>query len=279
MLKNLYFSIPRTDAADYTFQMIGVEGTGDAQATAQKPSFLDSLLGNAKNNDNAFRIQGTPIRLSSFYIGEYPVTQALWSAVVAAKPDYFAKLPKPIAARPSSFVGDALPVESVSWDDAQHFIKVLNDLTATARRTAGVGAFALPTEAQWEYTARGGIHHADNFTHAGCNAADLDRYAWYDGNNRRTTMPVGTRLPNQLGIYDMSGNVWEWCKDWYDDNFYKSPAAQELDPCNENIGRYRVLRGGSWSSTPRNAAAAIRFNGYPPDRFNSFGLRLVLLSL
>ena len=130
------------------------------------------------------------VTLSSYYIGETEVTQALWKAVMGSNPSWFK--------------GDDLPVEKVSWDDCQTFISKLNALTGKN--------FRLPTEAEWEFAARGG-NQSRHTQFSG--SSRIDDVAWYDGNSGDKTHPVKTKQPNELGIYDMTGNVWEWCQDWY----------------------------------------------------------------
>ncbi|MBQ7951520.1 MAG: SUMF1/EgtB/PvdO family nonheme iron enzyme [Alistipes sp.] len=157
------------------------------------------------------------VTLSDFYIGKYEVTQAQWRAVMGSNP--------------SSFKGDNLPVENVSWNDIQKFIQKLN--TQTGKE------FRLPTEAEWEYAARGGSK-SRGYKYSGSN--NIGDVAWYSGNSGSKTHPVGQKQPNELGIYDMSGNVWEWCSDWY--GSYSS--SSQTNPKGPNSGDYRVLRGGDW---------------------------------
>ncbi|SFF03396.1 Sulfatase-modifying factor enzyme 1 [Thermoflexibacter ruber] len=143
----------------------------------------------------------------------------------------------------------------------------------------------LPTEAEWEYTAKGGIYWKDNYKYAGCNTEkELDDFAWFFDNvctpealNSRSfgTKPVGTKKHNQLGIYDLSGNVWEWCEDAYDKDFYEKTRGAK-NPVNKNIGSYRVLRGGSWFYYPVNCRVAFRFFNTPSNRNRSLGFRLVI---
>ena len=179
--------------------------------------------------------------VSDFMIGETPVTQELWQAVMCANPSHFA--------------GDMQrPVECVSWDDCQTFIRKLNQLTGQN--------FRLPSEAEWEYAARGG-NRSKGCKYAGSN--DVDTVAWYNGNSNRTTHPVKTKQPNELGIYDMSGNVREWCQDKWCDN-YNSPR---------NSGD-RVLRGGSWCYYAGGVRVSTRSDYDPDDRYDDFGLRLAL---
>ncbi len=171
--------------------------------------------------------------VKGFYIGKYEVTQAQWQAIMGSNP--------------SNFKGGNNPVEKVSWNDVQEFIKRLN--AATGRN------YALPTEAQWEYAAREGKN--SSYEYSGSN--NINSVAWYDGNSGSTTHPVGQKSPNALGIYDMTGNVWEWCQDCYDSS------------CS-----YRVYRGGGWGYDARYCRVASRFNN-PPSHSNYFiGFRLVI---
>ena len=186
------------------------------------------------------------VTLSDYYIGETEVTQELWSAVMGSNP--------------SNFTGDMQhPVKRVSWDDCQTFISRLNELTGET--------FRLPTEAQWEYAARGG-NKSKGYTYSGSNV--IDDVAWYYSNSSSTTNPVKTKVPNELGIYDMTGNVWEWCSDWYD--FYSSAA--QTDPTGPAKGSYRVSRGGSWSINATFCRVAYRNAYTPTDSDNDLGLRL-----
>ena len=189
------------------------------------------------------------VMLSDYYIGQTEVTQALWQAVMGTNP--------------SKFKGSNLPVEKVTRNDCQQFIKKLNQLTG--RR------FRLPTEAEWEYAARGGSK-SRGYKYSGSN--DIGSVAWYPGNSGSKTHSVGQKNANELGIYDMSGNVWEWCEDWYDFGYYgKSPST---NPCNNYPTSCRVIRGGSWCIAARFCRVSIR-RGYSPGDANDFlGLRLAL---
>ena len=188
------------------------------------------------------------VTLSGYYIGKYEVTQAQWKAIMGNNP--------------SRFKGDNLPVECVSWYACQEFIRKLNQLTGKK--------FSLPTEAQWEYAARGGKSGGTKYS--GSN--NIGNVAWYEDNSGDKTHPVGEKSPNDLGIYDMSGNVWEWCQDWYDSNYYEnSPTSNPTGP---DSGSFRVWRGGGWSYNARYCRVSFR-NGYTPDyRVNYLGLRLCL---
>ena len=190
------------------------------------------------------------VTLSSFSIGRYEVTQEEWKAVMGSNPSYFK--------------GKKLPVEKVSWDDCQKFIRKLNQLTGKQ--------FRLPTEAEWEYASRGGSK-SRGYKYAGGN--DLGSVAWYNGNSGGKTHDVGQKQPNELGLYDMSGNVWEWCQDWYGD--YSS--SFQTNPTGSSSGSYRVYRGGSWSDLARFCRVSYRDGDAPGFRIYDLGLRLALFAL
>ena len=184
---------------------------------------------------------------NDYYMGKYEVTQALWEAVMGSNP--------------SNFKGDNLPVEEVSWNDCQEFISKLNSLTGRK--------FRLPTEAEWEYAARGG-KKSRGYQYSG--SSDISDVAWYDENSVNKTHPVGTKQANELGIYDMTGNVWEWCSDWY--GFYSS--SSQTNPTGADSGSSRVFRGGSWYGNARYCRLSFR-DCTPPDcRGYNLGLRLAL---
>ena len=190
------------------------------------------------------------VTLSSYYICKYEVTQALWRAVMGSNP--------------SNFKGNNLPVENVSWNDCQTFINRLNSYTGRN--------FRLPTEAEWEFAARGG-NYSRHYKYSGSNY--ISDVAWYDGNSGNRTHPIGTKQANELGLYDMSGNVYEWCSDWY--GSYSSYSQN--DPTGPNSGSYRVFRGGSWSDGARDCRSSYRFFNSPGYRYGDLGLRLVLSQL
>lgn len=162
----------------------------------------------------------------------------------------------------SHFLGDNLPVERVSWDDCQEFVKKLNSLTGKQ--------FRLPTEAEWEYACRGG-DKSNGYKYSGSN--NIDDVAWYGDNSGNKTHLVATKQPNELGIYDMSGNVWEWCQDWY--GAYNS--GSQVNPVEPTSGTKRVWRGGSFMFSAIYCRSSYR-NGYPPTgpapRY--LGLRLAM---
>ena len=188
------------------------------------------------------------VTLSSYMIGKTEVTQELWEAVMGSNP--------------SHFKGSNLPVDEVSWEDCQAFITKLNALTGKT--------FRLPTEAEWEFAARGGIN-SQGFKYSGSNT--VDDVAWYRDNSSDKTHPVATKAPNELGIYDMSGNVWEWCSDWC--SSYTS--ASQTNPTGPDSGSYRMDRGGSWGNDVWHCRVSYRFNiVYTPTRRGTLGLRLAL---
>jgi formylglycine-generating enzyme required for sulfatase activity len=187
--------------------------------------------------------------VNDFYIGKYEVTQKEWRAIMGTNPSHFKDC-------------DNCPVEQVSWNDVQEYIKKLNAKTGKNYR--------LPTEAEWEYAARGG-NQSKGYTYSGSNT--IDNVAWYSSTSDSKAHPVGQKSPNELGIYDMSGNVWEWCSDWYGSDYYKNSSSN--NPKGANSGPYRVLRGGAWDHRPANCRIAFRFNGTPAYRNGSIGFRVV----
>ncbi len=188
------------------------------------------------------------VTLSDYYIGKYEVTQELWTAVMGSNP--------------SSFTGTNLPVETVSWNDCQQFIDRLNSMTGLR--------FRLPTEAEWEYAARGG-NKSKGYKYSGSN--NVKEVAWYEKNSGSGTHAVGTKQPNELGIYDMSGNVWEWCSDWY--GSYSS--SSQTNPTGPFSGSRRVLRGGSWYDAARGCRVSYRGSISPSSRADDIGFRLVVV--
>ena len=184
---------------------------------------------------------------NDYYMGKYEVTQALWQAVMGNNP--------------SNYKGDNLPVECVSWDDCQKFISELNRITGKT--------FRIPTEAEWEYAARGG-KKSRGYQYSGSN--NLSDVAWYSDNSSSKTHAVGTKQPNELGIYDMSGNVEEWCQDWYGN--YSS--SSQTNPTGANSGYVRVIRGESWASYAWRCRSSFRNYGAPGEDAAGLGLRLVL---
>ena len=193
------------------------------------------------------------VTLSDYYIGETEVTQALWSAVMGTNPSYF--------------TGNNNPVEKVSYTDCIEFINKLNELFSG--KLNGM-KFALPTEAQWEFAARGG-NKSRGYKYSGSNY--IGDVAWYDNNSDSKTHPVAQKRPNELGLYDMSGNVWEWCRDWYG-GYSSSSQTNPIGPTNGSI---RVSRGGSWYSNARNCRVSIRGYNFPSFRCYFLCFRLALV--
>lgn len=186
------------------------------------------------------------VTVDDFYIGKFEVTQELWQAVM----EY----------NPSAFKGEKMPVEQVNWKDCQEFIRELNVLTGME--------FRLPTEAEWEYAACGGSK-TTGYHFSGSNKAE--HVAWTKENSEKTTHPVGTKEPNELGIYDMSGNVFEWCLDGY----AEYPSEAQDNPAYFG-GSYKVVRGGCWRMSEKGARTAYRDNANPGLRYSIIGLRLAL---
>lgn len=253
-----------------TFEMVAVKGG----------TFTMGSTDQYANSDEKITHQVT---VSDFMIGKFEVTQKLWKAVMGNNPSYFK--------------GDNLPVEQVSWNDVQEFIRKLNQMTGQN--------FRLPTEAEWEYAARGGtntsLYNGENINIKGANnSPNLDKLAWYIGNcgqnytasagcdvskgydisgwnekqyndSKGGTHPVGLKQPNAYGLYDMLGNVWEWCQDWYGD--YSS--GSQTNPQGPSSGSRRVSRGGSWGSSAKGCRVSRRYDSSTGRRGSDFGFRLV----
>ncbi|MCB9304020.1 MAG: formylglycine-generating enzyme family protein [Lewinellaceae bacterium] len=222
-----------------SFEMMFVEGGAFRMGSKEKSVWREAPIHGVK--------------LDSFYIGKFPVTQALWKAVMKDNPSFFN--------------GDTRPVESVSWEDVQVFIKKLNEHTGKPYR--------LPTEAEWEYAARGGQQNW------GCTFAGSDKLkevGWYDENSHSETKAVGLKKPNELGLYDMSGNVFEWCQDWVSDDYHEQCHKQGVveNPQGPAKGSDRVLRGGSWLFNARDCRCPHRILVNPEFRGYDTGFRLVL---
>lgn len=206
-----------------------------------------------------------PVKVSGFYMGKIQVTQRLWKAIMGDNPSYFK--------------GKHRPVETVSWDDAQEFLSKLNareDVQAFIRQLNPLGTeFRLPTEAEWEFAARGGAC-SKGFEYSGSNR--LKQVGWYYENSNDQTHEVGQLLPNELGIHDMSGNVWEWCRDWYGSEYYEECHERGMveNPQGPDTGTSRVLRGGGCGFDPVDCRSVDRYRYDPEGRYRSIGFRLVL---
>ena len=234
--------------------------SGSTSSTVSLSAELNKLINNMVyvsggtfimgGDDSSDQMPTHSVTLSSYYICKYEVTQALWRAVMGSNP--------------SNFKGNNLPVENVSWYDCQTFIKRLNSYTGRN--------FRLPTEAEWEFAARGG-NYSHHYKCSGSNY--IHDAAWYIGNSNKRPHPVGTKHPNELGLYDMSGNVCEWCSDWY--GSYSSYS--QTNPTGPNSGSSRVHRGGSWRYNARYCRTPERSSNSPDYCVNYIGLRLVLSQL
>ena len=199
------------------------------------------------------------VTLSSYYLAETPVTQTQWRAVMGSNPSYFSGC-------------DQCPVEQVSWEDiVNEFLPKLNQLTGKTYR--------LPTEAEWEYAARERgrkVRFGNGKDIADLKEINFDGRASYKnhysvvGKYRGKTTPVRSFAPNALGLYDMSGNVWEWCSDWFGDY----PSTAQTNPKGPLSGSHRVNRGGSWTNSPLNTRVAIRSGSAPAHRSGNLGFRL-----
>ncbi len=229
-----------------SFKMVKVEGgTFTMGATVEQDS-------DARNNEKPAHL----VTVSNFSIGQTEVTQELWQAVMGSNPSYF--------------TGDLQrPVERISWDDCQTFIAKLNILTGRN--------FRLPTEAEWEFAARGGSN-SQGFKFGGSDI--IDQVAWFrdnsfalgSGNPEYGTHTVTTKAPNELGLYDMSGNVWEWCQDWFDNSYFSN--SPDIDPNGPATGTNRVHRGGSWRDNASSCRVSARSSNTPSFNGNNLGLRL-----
>ena len=229
---NLSFTV-----AGVTFEMIPVDGS----------TFMMGGTSEQGSDADEDEKPSHSVTLSSYYIGKTEVTQALWKAVMDENP--------------SHFKGENLPVEKVRWKDCQEFIRKLNSKTGKS--------FRLPTEAEWEFAARGG-NKSNCYKYSG--SSDLGNVAWYDDNSSSMTHPVGTKQPNELGIYDMSGNVWEWCSDLY--GSYDS--VSQTNPTGPYSGSYSVYRGGGWSNNVKGCRVSNRSFNSPDSKYYYLGLRLAL---
>ena len=226
------------------FQMGDTFGDGDGTFffSDTHRAQMGNTFGDGDSNEKPVH----EVCVNDFYIGKYEVTQKQWQDVMGDNSLYFRNC-------------DDCPVANISWNDIEEFINKLNQKTGKNYR--------LPTEAEWEYAARSG---GNNEKYAGGN--DIDSIAWYSSNSGGKTHPVGQKQPNGLGIYDMSGNVWEWVQDWYEENYYKNSPKD--NPKGANGSAYRVLRGGSCFAIPVNLRTAKRSRLEPADRISDNGFRL-----
>lgn len=235
-----YFQVEDVDAAELLPAKVNtyeVNGVSFDMVEVEGGNYLMGDDISDKENDKPAHKE----TIATFQIGKTEVTQELWEAVMGTNP--------------SNFTGEAnLPVEKVSWTDCNTFITKLNELTGKN--------FRLPTEAEWEYAARGS-NKSQGYTYSGSNT--LDDVAWYKDNSDSKTHPVAQKQPNELGIYDMSGNVWEWISDKYSDNYSSARTSSN-----------RVIRGGGWGSTAASSRVANRNSYGESYAYGDLGLRLAL---
>lgn len=206
------------------------------------------IMGSENGEDDEKPIHS--VSLSSFYIGKYEVTQQQWRDIMGNNPSHFSGC-------------DNCPVEYVSWDNIQIFLKKLNQKMGKNYR--------LPTEAEWEYAAKGG-NKSNDYDYSGSN--NLDIVAWHNGNSGNKTHPVGLKKANELGIFDMTGNIYEWCDDWFGKDYYKN--SPNKNPKGASSGEFRILRGGSWDYYPIWCHVYKRFHNTPYDSGATFGFRVCL---
>ncbi|MBQ9585029.1 MAG: formylglycine-generating enzyme family protein, partial [Muribaculaceae bacterium] len=249
-------------AADVETQTFTVNGVSFTMVGVEGGTFM---MGAADGDSEAYSDERPrhQVTLSSFAIGQTEVTQELWQAVMGSNPSYYY----------GNSYGTNLkrPVEYVSWNDCQDFFVKLNAITGKK--------FRLPTEAEWEFAARGG-NNSRGYKYSGSNT--LGEVAWYwdnipsqsSGTSGYGTQSVATKQANELGLYDMSGNVWEWCQDWYNDSYYSS--SQSVDPTGPSSGSIRVFRGGGWDDFAWSCRLAGRGDVSPDSRYSILGLRLAL---
>ena len=226
------------------------EPTFTDPVTGMEFVYVDSgkfIMGDSCGDEENAEIPTYEVELDGFYIGKYPVTCGQWENLMGTNPSKFIK-------------GNKYPLETVSWDNAQNFIE---KLTAKNNRQY---QFRLPSEAEWEYAARSG---GKKEKYAGGD--DIDSVAWYDKNSGNATHLVGKKTSNGIGIHDTTGNIWEWCHDWFGD--YPSGAVK--NPSGPSAGKQRVLRGGSWESDIMECRSTYRYKNWPEYSHHSWGFRLV----
>jgi formylglycine-generating enzyme required for sulfatase activity/TolB-like protein len=234
------------------------------------------LMGSTGGDDDERPVHTVTVK--SFYMGKYEVTQKEWREIMGTTigQQWTAA---GISGVPNRGTGDNYPMYCVSWREAVEYCNKLSlkeGLTPAYRGSGdaitcdfNASGYRLPTEAEWEYAAKGGNKDYMVFEYSGGNSPDA--VAWYSGNSGNSTHPVGTKQPNSLGLYDMSGNVWEWCWDWYG----SYGGGSQTDPRGASSGTYRVVRGGSWNYAAAGVRSADRDYGAPSNRYNDLGFRLV----
>lgn len=250
--ENLKIVLNANTVKEIAFEMIYVKGgifwMGAQNTDPDEPNY------NLKAEPDEYPIHR--VTLDSYYISKFQVTQGLWKTVMGSNPSYFKK-------------GDDYPVECVSYYDVQKFISELNQMTYKT--------FTLPTEAQWEFAARGGIK-SKGYKYSGSN--NIDDVAWHDEDlYKGSTHPVGQKQPNELGIYDMSGNVNEWCSDWYDWYDTHQDLPLSINPQGPITGSARIRRGGGWRYCANYCRVSYRSCNAAYNSSGDVGFRLVCYSL
>lgn len=250
----------------------GVDGSKDVVAQLSDTVKMDMIwiepgtfvMGSPSNELGRYsdETQHTVTLTKGYWLGKYEVTQAQYQTVMGSNP--------------SNFKGDNLPVEDVSWYDANNFCAKLTAQEKAAGRLPEGYEYTLPTEAQWEYACRAGtttaLNSGKNLTQEYDNCPNLGEVGWYTSNSGSKTHEVGQKKPNEWGLYDMHGNVWEWCKDWY--GSYSTGAV--TDPVGPSTGSRRVIRGGSWYFNANYCRSAYRYYDFPDNDYYDFGFRAVL---
>ena len=240
-------TLPRATRQEISYKTFTVKGVSFQMAKVVAGTFTMGATSEQQYPDSDEKPIHQVTLTNNYYIGKTEVTQALWKAVMGSNPSYFK--------------GDNKPVEQVSWNDCQEFISRLN--AATGKN------FRLPTEAEWEFAARGG-NNSRHYKYSGSNT--LNDVGWYSDNSSNTTHDVATKRPNELELYDMSGNVLEWCSDWYS----SYSINHQYDPAGAMSGSDRVTRGGSWRNLAVGCFSSFRIFNYPDFRLSKLGLRLAL---
>ena len=250
-------SISTTSGSDFTENTFGINMK---MKYVQGGSFMMGCTSEQGDDCNSDEKTLRRVTVSDYYIGVFEVTQGQWEKVMGTSVTQQRNKKDPSLSLAGT--GSDYPMYYVSWEEAMAFCRELSRQTGKT--------YTLPTEAQWEYAARGGSQ-PDGSKYSG--SYSVDAVAWYDGNSNSSTHPVGTKRPNALGLYDMSGNVWEWCLDWYGD--YRDYDTE--NPTGASSGSRRVLRGGSWRHNAQTCRVSYRNYNSPGNRFSSYGFRVVLV--
>ena len=223
---------------------------------------MGDIQGKGDNNERPVH----DVSLSSFKMSIYEITQGLYQSVMGSNPSYL------------KLYGDNYPVDKVSWYDAVKFCNKLSDKSGFGRCydestwecNFSKNGFRLPTEAEWEYACRAGT---ETKYYTGNSVSELGSAGWYGSNSGHKIHPIGQKEANNFGLYDMHGNVWEWCNDWYGKDYYSSSPS--TNPTGPTSGFHRVMRGGSWRNTAEGCRLAVRSRLYPVSQYNFLGFRVV----